>query len=257
MVSFDPSKKVYSTSLDLKFHNYIRNNHLGKGRMTPHQYENTFGAKKEFWIHNHFKHEQNLFDILSNLENFGIGRKVQFRQDIDPYCPINNVNRETTKHSQQAKEVCMEYDENERTKESDSIFYSNKQLNDRVNSTFWTISRVFPDWTAPGMDYGFAYGYLTINGVEMDDERSICHCNKPGWVLVPKIYEHQLNSQKRIQPEVFIKPMYSKLPPMVMAKTLGDKVNDLKNSQDNSNIREIPMMRNVTRRGSLDDLSSI
>merc|ERR1712150_205224 len=113
-----------------------------------------------------------------------------------------------------------------------------KYLN-RANSNFWTISRVFPDYYAPGIEYGFATVFLTINGIQIPGERLIEHSHKPGWLLIPKIYEKDLvsknleidpktselaeNSEQNnfvVEPEITVKNLYSKLPPMVRLQTI-------------------------------------
>lgn len=258
----------HTQDLKMKMHQHHRI-FWGKG-VSQHIYENPYGTARDLWIKSHFKHEATLFDILANVKNFGVGRKVQFRMDIDPYSPINTVNAEHTVWSMQEMEIANEYAESERTKESDEFFINNAEMEDQINSTFWTITRVVPDYTAPNLDYGTAYGALTLNGYAIPGEREIRHGNKPGWLLVPKIYEKDLivrdlkseateasEKYKNIQPEVTIKPRYSKLPPLVAAQSKAFQVNYNNQNKKNDKISQIPMMRNVVRRGGLENLTQI
>ena len=84
-------------------------------------------------------------------------------------------------------EISGEYPKDFRNADSDRLAGSGV-CKEKADSTFWRISRVFPDYNAPGIEYGVACGFLTINGVRIPGERVIGHSIKPGWALVPKIY---------------------------------------------------------------------
>ena len=59
--------------------------------------------------------------------------------------------------------------------------------------------------------------------------------------------------QSNLPPEVIVKKLYSNIPPLIRAQSIQQKMETSNDSQ----INEIPMMRNLARRGSLDGLSSI
>jgi len=259
---FNPEKQSFQDDSDIDLQRLIRKIYFG---VSPHIHQNPFGHARAPWVRSHMQKEWTLFEILRNVENYGIGRCVQFQLDIDPYSPINLVNRENTKWIQQEMEITGEYATDHRSSQSDETAL--KSLN-RANSTFWKISRVFPDYNAPGIEYGIATGFLTINGLKIPGERLITHALKPGWVLVPKIYQPDLISQSpldsaskssrtaakkpAVRPEVLVKQMYRKLPPLVRAQTVERLA-----KQQAGPVDKVPMMRSLARRGTLDNLNTV
>jgi len=250
--------------------------------MNTHHKENPLGSAKSPWIRPHFREEKTLFEILAQVENYGLGRKVQFRTDVDPYVPLDQVDKVNTNWQMQEGEIMSEYDDSTRVFDKNQeeeiegaqnpYEVTASQNLARANSTFWTISRVFPDYYAPGIEYGYACGFLTINGIEIPGERLIEHSHKPGWLLIPKIYEKHLISNKidvdqktgeitndyvfenpTVEPEITTKKLYSNLPPMVRLQSIEKQKAVNENNREN----RVPMMRNVVRRGSLDDLNQV
>jgi len=233
--TFDPANGKFKDEFDLEFYSSC-----GKTLVPPHIEENIYGQVHRPWLKAHFNTERTLFEVLSNVENFGVNRRVQFRADIDAAPQFTPVDLDMQYYNPK-----IPYAEDARTSSDyDLALVENEKF---INTTFWTISRVVPDAKSPNLDYGIAFGFLTINGKTIPGERMISHCNKPGWLIIPLDEEVDIDEH---EPEINSKPLYSPLPPMIQEMELKKrKMKQIQMNEQNLKFEEgVPMMKNVVMR---------
>ena len=146
---------------DLLLHDLNKQAHS----VPTHIYENPFGQVHKPWLKAHFKQEETLPGILKNVDNWGVGRRVQFRNDIDPSLSFSKVDPKS-----RYNDVELEYAEDARDADNDVDAIRHKHF---LEQTYWTITKVVPDYQSPDLSYGQVYGVLTINGNVLPHERYI------------------------------------------------------------------------------------
>jgi len=237
-------KKSIKTNTDLAVMDHYYHMH----QVPNHIYLNPLGQVHRPWLKAHFETELTLMGVLRNVEHWGVGRRVQFRNDVDPAPSFNQVNREETRYD----EPTYEYPDDARTSgDLDIDAVRHRSFRDQ---TYWTISRVFPDEKSPEMDYGHAYGYQTINGHTLEFEQLIQHAETPGWIVIPKFYEKPVAKQ---DPVIHTKVLYTPLPPLLSAQKQAQIAKTLnQNSTEEKEEIAVPLMRNIAARNDPECLVS-
>ena len=161
------SRQVFARAMkfrnrsDLSLHDTDKNAHT----IPTHIYENPFGQVNKPWMKAHFKLEETLPGILKNVDQWGVGRRVQFRNDVDPSLSFSKVDPKS-----RYNDVEIEYANDARTADMDVDSIRHKNF---IEQTYWTITKVVPDYKSPDLSYGQVYGVLTINGHVLAHERYI------------------------------------------------------------------------------------
>ncbi|XP_028904937.1 28S ribosomal protein S34, mitochondrial isoform X2 [Ornithorhynchus anatinus] len=91
--------------------------------------------------------------------------------------------------------------------------------------SYWTLTRVRLDYTAPDLDYGKAWGILTFEGQSESEAREVEQAMYHDWRLVPKHEEEAFRASGAGPPEppLYPVPRYLPYPPLLRAIILADR----------------------------------
>jgi len=130
------------------------------------------------------KEESRMFQILSALPNFGIGRLMVDINDRHPW------------------EDNMGHD----------------------GPSFWRITGVHVDHTKEQLDYGIAFGIYTDKGYCTGYQQEIPKVNQHKWRLVPRIMEDKYLNYEVKQPDSKELPLYVKYPPLLDSMLKAEQI---------------------------------